>query len=107
MLEVQSNNKSIFRTEFEKHEEGFKTKVTEEIDVSRIEDAGGIGIASGHGGGDGGIVAAIYEEFNGEYKGFSVSTARESYLNHLICFAAEESRVSVTVVDIDEFAALN
>ena len=107
MLEVQSNNKTIFITEFEKHKEGFKNQVTEEIDISRIEDEAGIGIASGHGGGDGGIVAAIYEEFNGEYKGFSVSTARESYLNHLICFAAEESRVSGTVVDIDEFAALN
>ena len=107
MLEVSSKNNLIYVTEFEKHTEGFVTKVTEEIDVTRLEDADGVGITSGHGGGDGGIIAAIYEEFNGEYKGFSVSTARESYLNHLLSFAAEESRINGTVIDIDEFAKLN
>ncbi len=107
MLEVGAKNNLIYLTEFEKHKEGFTTKVTEEIDVSRFEDISGIGITSGHGGGDGGIISAIYEEFNGEYKGFSVSTARESYLNHLLCFAAEESRLSDTVIKIDEFAAIN
>ena len=107
MLEVGAKNNIVYLTEFEKHKEGFTTKVTEEIDVSRIEDAGGIGITSGHGGGDGGIIAALYEELNGTYTGFSVSTARESYLNHLLSFAAEESRLNGTVIDIDEFAKLN
>ena len=105
MIEVSSRNNTVFVTEFEKHKQGFRNEVTEEIDVTRIEDVNGIGIASGHGGGDGGIVAAIYEEFNDAHTGFSISNARTSYRNHLISFAAEVSRLEGTVINLDEFAS--
>ena len=94
-------------TEFSKHEGPYlMNKVTEEIDVTRVEDTNGISLESGHGGGDGGIVAAIYEDFNGVYEGCSLSTARDSYRNHLLSWAAEESRLAGgKVIDLDEFAA--
>ncbi len=106
-LEVGGNNNIISITEFSKHEGPYlMNKVTEEIDVTRVEDTNGISLESGHGGGDGGIVAAIYEDFNGVYEGCSLSTARDSYRNHLLSWAAEESRLAGgKVIDLDEFAA--
>ncbi len=65
-----------------------------------------ISIAGGHGGGDDGIMAALYEYLNNEYKGFSICEIGVSSDNHLICFAAEHSRVNGGVpVDIEEFKA--
>ena len=61
------------------------------------------GITNGHGGGDDGIVYSLYEYLTGEYQGFSVSDIRTSVNNHLIVFAAEESRANGTVVDFDTF----
>lgn len=61
-------------------------------------------IVSGHGGGDVGIVEALYDFMLNQYEGFSVSDARTSALNHLICFAAEESRVNGGMtVDMNEY----
>ncbi|MBQ4324089.1 MAG: gfo/Idh/MocA family oxidoreductase, partial [Clostridia bacterium] len=66
---------------------------------------GGNTIASGHGGGDGGIIAALYEYVTDTYKGFSICDIETSAMNHLISFAAEESRVNGgTVIDLDEYA---
>ena len=42
---------------------------------------------------------------NGEYNGCSISDIRTSVNNHLIVFAAEESRANGTVVDFEEFVS--
>ena len=60
-------------------------------------------IDGGHGGGDSGIVAALSKCLDGSYNGNSVCTIERTYKNHLIAFAAEESRVKGTVVDMKEF----
>jgi predicted dehydrogenase len=63
------------------------------------------GITGGHGGGDFGIVSTLHDYLNGTYEGFSVSELRTSVENHLLVFAAEESRSTNTVVDVDEYIA--
>lgn len=78
----------------------FETRKQEEIPVPS-----GDGIANGHGGGDAGIIHALYEYLQGTYQGDSVSDIATSVNNHLIVFAAEESRANDTVVDLDKYAA--
>ena len=63
------------------------------------------GLLSGHGGGDEGIVEALYEYLNGTYRGFSVSDIRTSVDNHHLVFAAEQSRKNNHVVDIRDYIA--
>ena len=65
--------------------------------------AGKDGITNGHGGGDTGIVEALYEYLIGSYNGFSVSEVRTSVNNHHLVFAAEQSRMTNTVVDLEEY----
>lgn len=76
----------------------FTTCETEEIPMS-----GKDGISGGHGGGDEGIVYDLYEYLNDTYEGKSVPDIEDSTINHLITFAAEESRLTNTVVDFDEY----
>ncbi len=61
------------------------------------------GISGGHGGGDEGIVNALYEYLNGSYTGKSVPEIMETYSNHLLVFAAEKSRKENIVVDFEEY----
>ncbi|MBQ8497892.1 MAG: Gfo/Idh/MocA family oxidoreductase [Clostridia bacterium] len=61
------------------------------------------GIEGGHGGGDAGIVYDLYDYLNGTYQGVSVADIHISVANHLIGFAAEESRHNDTVVSMDTF----
>jgi predicted dehydrogenase len=56
---------------------------------------------SGHGGGDFGIARAFVRAVRG--LGQPLTTARESLESHLMAFAAEESRLNGTVVDMDDF----
>ncbi len=74
------------------------------IDVCRKEDKNGVSITSVHGGGDEGIIQAIYYEFNNAYEENSISTGTESYINHIISFAAEKSRVESSVAEIEKYA---
>ncbi len=74
------------------------TKETEEIPCNATD-----GILGGHGGGDGGIVVALYDYMTGSYTGNAVPTIDESCYNHLITFAAEHARKTGTVVDVDEY----
>ena len=80
----------------------FDTKKTERIDL----DSGVVGdsILSGHGGGDPGIVKALIDLIEG-VPNKSICDISESCDNHMIAFAAEESRLKVTIVDMDEFSA--
>lgn len=61
------------------------------------------GLQNGHGGGDRGIILSLYDYLVGEYDGFSISDIRTSVNNHHIVFAAEQARLTGTVVDLDEY----
>jgi len=58
--------------------------------------------SSGHGGGDFGIVRSFVNAIQGNPDD-SITTARESLESHLIAFAAEESRINKTVINMDEY----
>lgn len=62
-------------------------------------------ITGAHGGGDDGLVQAIYEELNDAYKGKSVPTIRQSYYNHVITFAIEEARKKGIIIDFENYYA--
>ncbi len=76
----------------------FATKQTTEIPMKAMD-----GILGGHGGGDEGIVRTLYEYLLGTYTGKSACDISQSSANHLIVFAAEESRLNGTVVDLNEY----
>ena len=80
----------------------FDTCETREIPITDAQL--GSTLVSGHGGGDLGILNALYLLLSGhgdECKG--LCTIRRSADNHLIVFAAEESRKNDTVVDFTKF----
>ena len=79
----------------------FKTGETTQISID--DAAAGEHITSGHGGGDVGIMKAFFERLKGEYTGKSICSLRQSCENHLMAFAAEESRLNGTVVDMKEY----
>lgn len=72
----------------------FRTRETETIPVV---------VPDSHGGGDEGIVKSFHECLTGQYKGMSVSDIATSVDNHLIAFAAEQARLTGTVVDLEEY----
>jgi predicted dehydrogenase len=57
--------------------------------------------ASGHGGGDYGVVRAFLRALRGEERALTI--ARGALESHLLAFAAEESRLNGTVVRMDDF----
>lgn len=78
----------------------FKTKKTKEYNVISSD-----GINAGHGGGDRGLIVTLYDYLGDNYKGYLASGITTSVDNHLIVFAAEESRLTSTVIDMDEYVA--
>lgn len=60
-------------------------------------------ITSGHGGGDAGIVWELYDYLSDDYHGFCAADIGISAQNHLIGFAAEQSRRENTVVDVTAY----
>lgn len=76
----------------------FETKSHQNIPVS-----GSDGVTGGHGGGDGGIVETLYSYLIEEYQGVSVPDINISSYNHLLVFAAENSRHSGCVVDVEKY----
>ncbi len=76
----------------------FDTRETEIIEITAAD-----GITGGHGGGDDGIVDALHGAITGTYTGRSLSDVGISCNNHLIVFAAEESRKTNTVIDFEEY----
>jgi predicted dehydrogenase len=69
------------------------------IDYSNIGDS----ILAGHGGGDTGIVQDLYRYVIGEIGSEDLSEIGISTKNHMIAFAAEQSRLDGTVVNLDEY----
>ena len=78
----------------------FLTETEKEINLEsgKVDDT----IVGGHGGGDTGIMLALKDLVLG-VPNKSICEIGESCDNHMIAFAAEESRVHGTVVDMDEF----
>lgn len=60
-------------------------------------------ITGGHGGGDLGTIRAFCQLMTGTYTGNSVADITTSVDNHLIAFAAEESRLTDKVIFMDEY----
>ena len=97
---------------------GTKGEITAAMDGNKIEvfnfitrqtrvhdcDAVATGemITGGHGGGDEGIIFALRELLNG-HSSKSICSVRESCDNHMISFAAEESRLTGKTVKLCEF----
>ncbi len=79
----------------------FDTQETEEIDVNSAQM--GNTLVSGHGGGDTGIVEAMYGLVTGQSVHKGICTARRSAENHLIALAAEISRCEHRVISMDEY----
>ncbi len=81
----------------------FSTRQYKEIEIAnaQLDDS----IAGGHGGGDTGIMAALRDALNGEYVGNSICAIEQTCRNHLISFAAEESRLTGKVVELAEMEA--
>lgn len=79
----------------------FKTKEHKEIKASEI--AIGETIVDGHGGGDVGIVHALYDYIADNKTDGLLSEIDISVENHMISFAAEKSRLENRVISIDEF----
>ncbi len=59
----------------------------------------------GHGGGDQGLVNALYEAFRGQTSAGMTSTLATSIESHVAGFAAEASRIQRSVIDLNEFRA--
>lgn len=81
----------------------FATRRFEKITIA--DAMAGEMITGGHGGGDEGIMNAFFARLSGTYEGKSICSLREACENHLIAFAAEESRLSGKVVDMAEYTA--
>jgi len=60
-------------------------------------------IAGGHGGGDSGIMQDLYDYIANNNPSSSISDITVSCLSHLICFAAESSRLNDVVVNMNDF----
>ena len=77
----------------------FDTKTPILVEVPKIEES----IVGGHGGGDQGIVRELHQYLSNEYTGFRAANIHTSVRNHMLCFAAEQSRHTDTVVDIETY----
>ena len=57
----------------------------------------------GHGGGDVGIIRALRDRLYGDLENTSICTIEQTCRNHLIAFAAEESRLTGRVIDMRQY----
>ena len=69
------------------------------LNISCVDDS----IVGGHGGGDQGIIYDLYDYINENIDTKELSEIEISCKNHMLVFAAEHSRLTGTVVDVDEF----
>ena len=63
----------------------------------------GDSIVGGHGGGDNGIISALYDYLEGNLDESEVSGIGISCKNHMLAFAAEEARHKGCVIGMDEY----
>ncbi len=105
-IDIYGTQARLHGGDFYKHNAGFEIIVTEHASgaVSRF-DAGrpaGGGYA-GHGGGDGGLVAALYHEMMKDDPAQMRSSLALSVESHVMGFAAEEARLTGRVIHLEEF----
>ncbi len=81
----------------------FKTRKTEELPIKDMLK--GNTIVEGHGGGDAGIMNAFYDMLCGVDCG-NLSDIEISVQNHMIAFAAEESRLTGKVVVVEDITSV-
>lgn len=77
----------------------FGSTEEEHIEIQRQSD----GNQYGHGGGDFGILYDFVRLVNQEQNGECVSSGKNSLESHLMCFAAEESRIEKKVIEMKTF----
>ena len=79
----------------------FMTQESREIKITDaiINEA----ITGGHGGGDRGIVYSFYDLLTGNTESKSICSVSVACENHMLSFAAEESRLTGKVVDVQAF----
>ena len=77
----------------------FSDRKNHVIPLSKVDET----ITGGHGGGDFGIVYDLYEYLTGTYNGFDIAEIDISVQNHMMAFAAEESRLTNNIVDVKDF----
>ncbi len=81
----------------------FATRTEQRICISEaVTDES---IRGGHGGGDRGIIRSFCQLLTGDYHGNSVTDIATSVENHLVAFAAEESRLQGCVISMQEYIA--
>ncbi len=79
----------------------FASRKSREIRVAdMVQDQS---IVGGHGGGDRGIMEAFLHYLNGEKDNVGICSIEETCENHMIAFAAEESRLTGSVMDMSEY----
>lgn len=79
----------------------FNTRETKQI---KIQDAVlDESIQGGHGGGDRGIIRSFCQYLSGTYTGNSITDIATSVENHLVAFAAEESRLQGSVITMSDY----
>lgn len=64
----------------------------------------GAAITSGHGGGDTGIIRDVLKYFGTGEMSKGICSLRTSYMNHIIAFGAEESRLENKVINLEDFS---
>ncbi len=79
----------------------FADKQHKTVSLSTVSH--GEGIVHGHGGGDEGILKDLYDYITGSINADKVSEIGISCKNHMIAFAAEEARLSSSIVDVSEY----
>lgn len=79
----------------------FRTREVHQVQISRV----GNSVTDGHGGGDTGIMVDMVRYLGDGTASKAICDVRVSFVSHLIAFAAEESRLNGTVIDLDDYAA--
>ena len=79
----------------------YKLKTGETVTVPVADEAADQSINSGHGGGDDGVIHALYDLLVGR-ENSSIGDIGISVDNHMIAFAAEVSRLEGRVVNVSE-----
>jgi hypothetical protein len=96
--------KGELRADMEKNTlEFYCFKTHETTVIYKPEEAFDQTIAGGHGGGDLGLMADLYEYIANDNPSNSISDISVSSMSYLMCFAAELSRNTDTVVDMKEY----
>lgn len=78
----------------------FETKKWTHHDVGAVDGE----LTGGHGGGDTGIMIDMVKYMRDEETSKAICSLRESFISHVICFAAEESRKNDVVVSLEQFS---